>query len=159
MIKLNNLGIVCKIILCISAIMIVFFNNLLCITLGLILFLGLYTLDKTLGYIKRRNIITDIHTNINSDINFREKFKLTEIIGITTSIIALFNLIVEGNNYTVNIFQIDLYYNRAMYLALVYLIIDGLYSLIESFINLTKITEEGIIFIDGTYVKYKEINV
>lgn len=156
---MNNLGIVCKIILCISAIMIVFFNNLLCITLGLILFLGLYTLDKTLGYIKRRNIITDIHTNINSDINFREKFKLTEIIGITTSIIALFNLIVEGNNYTVNIFQIDLYYNRAMYLALVYLIIDGLYSLIESFINLTKITEEGIIFIDGTYVKYKEINV
>ncbi|MEX6585762.1 hypothetical protein [Paraclostridium bifermentans] len=156
---MNNLGIVCKIILCISAIMIVFFNNLLCITLGLILFLGLYTLDKILGYIKRRNIITDIHTNINSDINFREKFKLTEIIGITTSIIALFNLIVEGNNYTVNIFQIDLYYNRAMYLALVYLIIDGLYSLIESFINLTKITEEGIIFIDGTYVKYKEINV
>ncbi|MDV8115393.1 hypothetical protein R3379_40420 [Bacillus sp. BAU-SS-2023] len=155
---MNNLGIVCKIILCISAIMIVFFNNLLCITLGLILFLGLYTLDKILGYIKRRNIITDIHTNINSDINFREKFKLTEIIGITTSIIALFNLIVEGNNYTVNIFQIDLYYNRAMYLALVYLIIDGLYSLIESFINLTKITEEGIIFIDGTYVKYKEIN-
>lgn len=156
---MNNLGIVCKIILCISAIMIVFFNNLLCITLGLILFLGLYTLDKILGYIKRRNIITDIHTNINSDINFREKFKLTEIIGITTSIIALFNLIVEGNNYTVNIFQIDLYYNRAIYLALVYLIIDGLYSLIESFINLTKITEEGIIFIDGTYVKYKEINV
>lgn len=156
---MNNLGIVCKIILCISAIMIVFFNNLLCITLGLILFLGLYTLDKILGYIKRRNIITDIHTNINSDINFREKFKLTEIIGITTSIIALFNLILEGNNYTVNIFQIDSYYNRAMYLALVYLIIDGLYSLIESFINLTKITEEGIIFIDGTYVKYKEINV
>ncbi|WP_419743068.1 hypothetical protein [Paraclostridium dentum] len=91
--------------------------------------------------------------------NFREKFKLTEIIGITTSIIALFNLIVEGNNYTVNIFQIDSYYNRSMYLALVYLIIYGLYSLIESFINLAKITEEGIIFIDGTYVKYKEINV
>uniref|UniRef100_UPI00374F7704 hypothetical protein n=1 Tax=Paraclostridium bifermentans TaxID=1490 RepID=UPI00374F7704 len=112
---MNNLGIVCKIILCISAIMIVFFNNLLCITLGLILFLGLYTLDKILGYIKRRNIITDIHTNINSDINFREKFKLTEIIGIMTSLIELFNLIVECNNYTVNIFQIDLYYNRAMY--------------------------------------------
>ncbi|GAA0089997.1 hypothetical protein UT300009_00230 [Paraclostridium bifermentans] len=46
-----------------------------------------------------------------------------------------------------------------MYLELVYLIIYGLYSLIESFINLAKITEEGIIFIDGTYVKYKEINV
>ncbi|EQK42569.1 hypothetical protein C672_1512 [[Clostridium] bifermentans ATCC 638] len=46
-----------------------------------------------------------------------------------------------------------------MYLALLYFIIDGVYSLIESFINLSKITEEGIIFIDGTYVKYKEINV
>lgn len=39
------------------------------------------------------------------------------------------------------------------------MIIDGLYSLIESFINLAKTTEEGIIFIDGTYMKYKEINV
>lgn len=46
-----------------------------------------------------------------------------------------------------------------MYLALIYLIIDGLYSFIESFINLAKITEGGIIFIYGTYVKYKEINV
>ncbi|GIM32117.1 hypothetical protein PAGU1678_13870 [Paraclostridium bifermentans subsp. muricolitidis] len=49
--------------------------------------------------------------------------------------IAFLNLISEGNNYTVNIFHTDLYYNRAMYLALIYLIIDG------------------------TYVKYKEINV
>lgn len=73
MIKLNNLGIVCKIILCMSAIMTVFFNSLPCITLGLILFLGLYVLDKILGYIKRIDIITDIHTNINNDINFREK--------------------------------------------------------------------------------------
>lgn len=73
--------------------------------------------------------------------------------------IAFLNLIVEGNNYTVNIFQIHSYYNKAMYLALLYFIIDGVYSLIESFINLSKITEEGIIFIDGTYVKYKEINV
>lgn len=73
--------------------------------------------------------------------------------------IAFLNLIVEGNNYTVNIFYIDSYYNRAMYLALIYLTIDELYSFIESFINLAKITEEGIIFIDGTYVKYKEINV
>lgn len=71
----------------------------------------------------------------------------------------ILNLIVEGNNYTVNIFYIDSYYNIAMYLALIYLIIDGLYSFIKSFINLAKITEEGIIFIDGTYVNYKEINV
>lgn len=158
MIKLNNLGIVCKIILCMSIIMIVFFNSKLCITLGLILLLGLYVLDKTLGYIKRKNIITDIHTNINNDINFREKYKLTEIIGITTAIISLFNLILEDKNYAVNIFQIHSYYNKAMYLALLYFIIDGVYSLIESFINLSKITEEGIIFIDGTYVKYKEVN-
>uniref|UniRef100_UPI0018A8BABC hypothetical protein n=1 Tax=Paraclostridium bifermentans TaxID=1490 RepID=UPI0018A8BABC len=105
----------------------VFFNSKLCITLGLILLLGLYVLDKTLGYIKRKNIITDIHTNINNDINFREKYKLTEIIGITTAIISLFNLILEDKNYTVNIFQIHSYYNKAMYLALLYFIIDGVY--------------------------------
>ncbi|WGX74706.1 hypothetical protein QJS64_11070 [Paraclostridium bifermentans] len=82
-----------------------------------------------------------------------------KIILCMSAIIPFFNLIVEDNNYTVNIFQIESYYNRAVYLALLYLIIDGVYSLIESFINLAKITEEGIIFIDGNYVKYKEINV
>lgn len=130
-------------------------------------------LDNIKGYIKRNRIITSIHTNINNDIKFREVYKTTEIAGIISAIISIFSLketvhvdFISKNQGSIYNF-IDFFYKiepyeRLMIITFVTLILFGVYSFIESLINLAKVTDEGLIFTDGTYVKYsdmKEIDI
>ncbi|WP_373599345.1 hypothetical protein [Paraclostridium bifermentans] len=125
-------------------------------------------LDNIKGYIKRNRIITSIHTNINNDIKFREVYKTTEIAGIISAIISIFSLketvhvdFISKNQGSIYNF-IDFFYKiepyeRLMIITFVTLILFGVYSFIESLINLAKVTDEGLIFTDGTYVKYSDM--
>lgn len=131
---------------------------LLCINnywsiIGLIMFVISNIAYRVIGYIRRNDIIKNIYTNINNDIRFRESYKNIEIIGIMTSAISLLDL-----EKDVNIFNRAQGYERLIIIFCILLIILGIYSFVESLINLSKVTDEGLVFTDGTFIKYSQIS-
>lgn len=163
--KYHNLYKCCMII---SIIIIILGINSMIGIVGWGLLLLFVILDNIKGYVKRNRIVTSIHTNINNDIKFREVYKTTEIAGIISAILSIFSLkdtihvdLISKNQESIYNF-IDFFYKvepyeRLMIITFVTLIIFGMYSFIESFINLAKVTDEGLIFTDGTYVKYSDM--